>query len=400
MVEASLADLAAARAATRELIDPVAEEDLTRVVTPLLSPLLWDLGHIGNFEQRRLLGEGDGRLAAIFDPFANPRSVRGTLSIMGRDECFEYLDAVREQVIARIDRCDPFDVELVIQHELQHGETMLQLLRMLDGYRPPARDESASVADGTCVDVAADAWREWIEIGGRVDIGTTGAGGFAYDNEGEAHVVDLPKAGVARAPVTNAAFLEWLRHGGYERPEWWSASGWDWRKRSGVEAPLGWRVEPDGDVFERRLGGETRLEPTAPVIHVGWYEAEAFANAHGARLPTEFEWEAAAGLGAGVPGANLDRRHWGTRPVGLAGGGDAPLDMLGQAWEWTASEFTAYPGFTPFRYAEYSAPFFDRGFRVLRGGSWATMARTVSTRFRNWDLPERRQIFAGFRLAR
>ncbi|HEV2062743.1 MAG TPA: SUMF1/EgtB/PvdO family nonheme iron enzyme, partial [Solirubrobacteraceae bacterium] len=187
-----------------------------------------------------------------------------------------------------------------------------------------------------------------------------GADGFAYDNERPRHRVEVAPYRIARTPVTNATWLTFAEGGGYERREWWSDEGWAWKE--------------DYDITHCASAQEGH--PDAPVCHVSWFEADAFARAHGLRLPTEAEWERAA-----------------------APDHAAALEGLGRVWEWTAGEFTGYPGFVATPYREYSEVFFDRGYRVLRGWSRATHPRVASTTFRNWDLPERRQLFAGVRLA-
>jgi iron(II)-dependent oxidoreductase len=424
--------LAATRDRTLALVAGLGESDLNRVVDPLLSPLLWDLGHVANFEHRWLLGSGEAALDALYNPFEHPRAERGSLPILHSDECFTYMGTVREAVTERLPRLDPLRVELVIQHEQQHNETMLQLLGQLDGWVPPPALTTEFVAPPGGVRpvrlgaAAARAYRpasrrrDWIAFpGGRYTIGTDpGERTLVYDNETGRHERELAGFEIAARPVTNGEFLEWIELGGYKKPEWWSAEGWRWLADGGAgedPAPLAWRRTAAG-WLQTGFGAERPLDADAPVCHVSWYEADAFARAHGARLPTEFEWEVAAShdprQGAGSarrrhpwgdepwkPGAaNLDQLAFGTLAVGVDHG-LGPIDMLGQVWEWTSSEFSAYPGFKPFAYKEYSAPFFDDGYRVLRGGSWATRARCVSNSFRNWDHPQRRQIFAGLRLA-
>jgi iron(II)-dependent oxidoreductase len=426
--------LTATRDRTLALVAGLDEASLSRVVDPLLSPLLWDLGHIANFEQRWLLGSDNSVLDGVYNPFDHPRAERGELDVLSSEQCFTYMGAVREQVLARSDTHDPFFLELVIQHEQQHNETILQLLRQLDGYMPPPSlsDEYRPPPTGEqhirLREAASRAYRpssrtaDWIAFPqGKYRIGAEeSARTLIYDNELNAHEREIEAFEIATRPVTNGDYAEWIELGGYKKPEWWTPEGWDWLADQGEDfsnAPLGWRRSGDAWIT-RDFGADDSIDASAPVCHVNWHEASAFARAHGARLPSEFEWEVAAsydpragatgdrrtyawGDSDWIPGAaNLDQLAFGAHPVGSADHGFAPIDMLGQVWEWTNSEFAAYPGFKPFAYEQYSEPFFDGGYRVLRGGSWATRARTVTNTFRNWDLPSRRQIFSGFRLAR
>jgi iron(II)-dependent oxidoreductase len=247
---------------------------------------------------------------------------------------------------------------------------------------------------------------------------TLGAGsdGFAYDNERPRHRTDVREYLIGRVPITNATYLTFVEGGGYERREWWSDEGWAWKEEYDITRPGGWTHDARG---EWRLDGLAPLHPERPVVHVSWFEADAFARAHGARLPTEAEWEKAAtwdqdrgearrfpwGSDPVRPGwhANVDQMAAGPLPVGSCRDGVSPCGcqgMIGDTWEWTASTFTGYPGFRAHPYREYSEVFFGPAHRVLRGGSFATRARVATPTFRNWDLPQRRQIFAGFRIAR
>jgi iron(II)-dependent oxidoreductase len=424
--------LASTRTRTLALIGGLSESELSTVVDPLLSPLIWDLGHIARFEQLWLLEDGARSSGDVYDPFENPRSTRGDLALMSPEQCLEQLERVRGYVVERLDSFDPMLVELVIQHEQQHNETMLQLLRQLDGYVPPAEltDQFTSPVAAKRVrlrDTASRAYRRlagesrWIGISpGNYLIGADQSGPLTYDNERGAHRHPIGGFEIAARPVTCAEYAEWIAAGGYQDRTAWSVLGWTWLTAQGPgfsNAPGGWWLE-DGIWMHGGFGPPRPVDFSAPVCHLSWFEADAYARAHDARLPTEFEWEVAAAFDAGGgadsphrrfpwgdqpwrPGmANLDQLAFGTVTVGSFEGGPGPVDMLGQVWEWTSSEFSAYPGYSPFAYADYSQPFFDSGFRVLRGGSWATRARSVSNHFRNWELPQRRQLFAGLRLAR
>lgn len=419
---------------TLALIAGLDDVDLARVVDPLLSPILWDLGHIANFEQRWLLKSQDARLDDVYNPFAHARGERGDVDFLDSDSCFTYLGSVRERVLDRFETLEPALVELVIQHEQQHNETILQLLRQLPEYQPASAltDEfvapPASLQHVRLREAASRAYRpisrdrDWIEYpAGRYCFGSDPHDGvLVYDNEMSRHRRPVKAFEIAVRPVTCGEWADWLGGGGLRDRTSWSVLGWEWLAAQGPSfdgAPANW-IRQDGQWLETGFGEPRPINRSAPVCHINWFEADAFARAHEARLPTEFEWEVAASYdprgGAGgrahrfawgdgdwTPGAaNLDQLAFGTLPTGSTDHGFGPIDMNGQVWEWTSSDFKPYPGFAPFAYAEYSAPFFGHTHRVLRGGSWATRARSVSNRFRNWDLPERRQIFAGLRLAR
>ena len=237
--------------------------------------------------------------------------------------------------------------------------------------------------------------------------------GFVYDNERPAHEADVPSFEIDRLPVTNADFLLFVGDGGYRRREWWNEAGWAWREAEGIDRPHYWTADGESRAFERIAP----LDPDKPVMHVSWYEADAYARSLGKRLPTEAEWEKAASWdeaagaqrlhpwGDDPPAArlaNLDHTGFGPARAGAYPAGASPygvLGMVGDAWEWTASDFSGYPGFEPFPYSEYSQIFFGGEYKVLRGGSWATRPSVARASFRNWDYPMRRQIFSGFRCA-
>jgi iron(II)-dependent oxidoreductase len=375
---AALDALAAARQRTLDLVASVDRDDLERVHSPLMSPLVWDLGHIAAFEDlwlvHRFAGEDMVRpdLAEVYDAFETPRAGRGDLPFLRTEETIDYLASVRERVVAATERRGVGDGllhELVVRHELQHGETMLQTMG-LARLPAPARAEAPAGGGHTGLDL--------VEVpAGPCELGA-GPDGFAYDNERPRHRARLAAFRIGRTPVDNATWLHFAEGGGYERREWWTDEAWHWKEQYDITHPLNWT----DDGREWRVDGLHPLDPDRPVVHVSWFEADAFARAQGLRLPTEAEWEKAA--------------TWDQGP-GAAGRGC--LDLMGEVWEWTSSEFTGYPGFVAHPYREYSEVFFDSGYRVLRGGSWATSARVVTPTFRNWDLPQRRQIFAGVRLA-
>jgi iron(II)-dependent oxidoreductase len=271
---------------------------------------------------------------------------------------------------------DGFVYEMLLAHEHQHNETMLQLLQMVESYEPVEVDPgpaAESVSEGP----------EMVSVDGGVHEIGAGAEGFAYDNERPRHEVELDPFMIDRTPVSNAAYIEYLGDTGAEPPMYWEADG-------------------EGDWVRSAMGRTEEVDPRLPVIHVSWNEADAFARWAQKRLPTEPEWEAAA-AGANRDRANLDQLAFGCAPAGAyadAASDCGAVQMLGDVWEWTSSDFTAYPGFKAFPYPEYSEVFFGDTYKVLRGGGWATRRSVIRPSFRNWDLRERRQIFAGIRCAR
>ncbi len=385
--------LADARRMTLRLIEPLSEEQLNKVYSPILSPLIWDLGHIANFEEQWLVREIGGRdplrgeLGDFYDAIEQPRKIRGELPILKADEVRPYMEQVGErtlEVLGEIDLeqtddpllADGFAYEMLLAHEHQHNETMLQLLQMVEGYEPVEVDPGPAaepVSDGP----------EMIPVpGGEHEIGAPAAG-FAYDNERPRHTVELADFEIDRTPVTNAAWIAYM-------------------EETGADPPLYWERDGEGGWIRTAMGRRETVDPALPVIHVSWNEADAFARWAGKRLPTELEWEAAS-AGADRERANLDLLAFGPAPAGAYG--DAPSDhgalqMLGDVWEWTSSDFTGYPGFKAFPYPEYSEVFYGDEYKVLRGGAWSARRNVIRNSFRNWDLPERRQIFSGVRCAR
>ncbi len=413
--------LTEARERTLELVSPVSDSDLERVHSTLMSPLAWDLGHIAAFEDLWLVHRFGGRpllrddLADVYDAFETPRAGRGELPFLLPNEARDYLLEVRARTLEVIDERgveDGFIHEMVIRHEHQHNETMLQTLELarLGGYDIPGRRAHPS-APGLL-----EPGLEFVHVApGACTLGAS-ATGFAYDNERPRHRTDVRGYLLGHTPVTNASYLTFVEGGGYERREWWSDEGWAWKEDYDISRPGCWTADLGS---EWRLGTLRPLDPDEPVVHVSWFEADAFARAHGARLPTEIEWEKAATwdqeLEAARPfpwgdatidsraHANVDQLGAGPASAGAHAAGISPygcLGMIGDVWEWTSSDFGGYPGFTPYPYEQYSQVFFGDGYKVLRGGSWATRARVATPTFRNWDYPQRRQIFSGFRLAK
>jgi iron(II)-dependent oxidoreductase len=410
--------LAGARQRTLHLTD-LDEPTLLAQHDPLMSPLVWDLAHIGQQEELWLLRAGDpdrpGLLApevdSLYDAFKHARADRPTLPLLPPVAAREYCHQIRGLVLDGLERMpdDPetlFTAGMVVQHEQQHDETMLATLQLRHG--PP-------VLSGEPLPVGRTLDSQRVFVGGGpfllgVDPSDEP---FSLDNERPAHQVDVASFWIGRVPVSNAQWMGFIEAGGYDQPQWWSARGWAHRLEAGLTRPLFWSAEGT----RMRFGVEEEVPPNEPVQHISYFEAQAFAAWSGARLPTEIEWEKAC---AWDPAAGR-RRPW---PWGAAqpssalanlGGGalrPAPIgaypasasaygaeQLMGDVWEWTSSDFQPWPGFQPMIYRTYSEPFFGGDYKVLRGGSWAVGPSTIRPSFRNWDHPIRRQIFTGLRLA-
>ncbi len=421
--------LAEARTRTLLLTSALTDEELRRQHDPIMSPIVWDLGHIAHFEEVWLLRNVDAEntgsegLRGLYNPFEHPRATRDALPLPSIADCHTYMGCVRRAVLDRLVTLDlaadtellhqGFVFRMVLQHEYQHNETILQTLQLKTG-RPFAAPRGIVLPEA-----APDAPHagEMVRVtGGEVVLGTDDRS-TAYDNERPAHRAVLAPFWIDAHPVTNGRYLEFVDAGGYRERAHWSDAGWAWRTEAHVDAPKYWRHSGNGWTT-RTMDVVGPLDPDRPVCHVGYWEADAYARWAGKRLPTEVEWEAAASwdpvAGAGrlypwgdeSPDAtrcNLDQLAFDTAPVGAYPRGVSPSGcwgMMGDVWEWTSSDFNAYPGYRTFPYPEYSEAFFGDGYKVLRGGSWATRPGAVRATFRNWDYPIRRQIFSGFRCAR
>nr|BFE55848.1 ergothioneine biosynthesis protein EgtB [Dactylosporangium thailandense] len=397
-------ELERTRARSAGLTEAVDDGDLVRQHSPLMSPLVWDLAHIGNQEELWLVRDVGGRepvradIDHLYDAFRHARKDRPALPLLGPKEARAYVATVRDKALDVLERVhlegrrlteDAFAFGMIVQHEQQHDETMLATHQLRAG--DPVL--SAPPPPESTVDVRG----EVLVPGGPFTMGTS-TEAWALDNERPAHTVDVPAFWIDRAPVTNGQYAAFL-------------------DETAANPPLHWSRDPGG-WLATGFGRTAPIVPGAPVVHVSFPEARAYAAWAGRRLPTEAEWEKAARWdpatgrsrrypwGDEDPGpqhANLGQRHLAPAPVGAYPAGASPLgvhQLIGDVWEWVDSDFAAYPGFTAFPYREYSEVFFGPEYKVLRGGSFGTDAAACRGTFRNWDYPIRRQIFSGFRTAR
>ena len=417
--------LAEARQRTRWLLRDVSDANLYRQHDPIMSPLIWDYGHVGNYEELWLLEKASGRglsdraIYDMYDASLHPREERPSLNLLDREGADRYLDAVRGVVLEALEAADleggdpllggGFVCHMILQHECQHNETILQTLQLMQGagYMPEAGVEPP---DGHPTD-------EMIHVPGGPYVMGTDDTAWALDNERGAHEIEVDDFYLDKTPVTNRAYLEFVEDGGYEREKLWSPEGWAWIKDKRISAPRHWYQREPHSWWTQRFGFDEPLSMDAPVVHVCYYEAEAYARWSGKRLPTEAEWEKAAswdpesGTKRPYPWgdepptaerANLDQLAFGPADTGAYPAGASAYGILGMirdVWEWTTSDFAPYPGFESFPYREYSEIFFGPDYKVLRGGSWATRPYAIRNTFRNWDYPIRRQLFCGFRCA-
>jgi iron(II)-dependent oxidoreductase len=422
--EALARDLGSARERTLRLVE-FDDAELLRQYDPLMSPLVWDLAHIGWQEEMWLLRGNDPRrpgllptaVEALYDAFAHSRASRVDLPLLPPGDARAFCGTVRAKALDALDvlpeedgtGVDPaFVFGLVVSHENQHDETMLQALSIRSG--PPILGRGAPLPPGR----PGVAGTSVLVPGGPFVLGVTAAEEpLSLDNERDAHVVDVPSFRIGRVPVTNGEWRDFIGDGGYGDRGWWSQAGWAHCRQAGLTAPKFWNA----DGTRTRFGHVEDIPADEPVQHVTFFEAEAYAAWAGARLPTEMEWEKACAWdpttasrrrfpwGASEPTAalaNLGGEALRPAPVGAYPAGASAYgaeQMLGDVWEWTTSPLRPWPGFTPMLYDQYSRPFFDGDYKILRGGAWSVAASILRPSFRNWDHPIRRQIFSGVRLA-
>lgn len=388
----------------------------------IVNPPLWEIGHVGWFQEHWCLRHRPGAAPgpsltenadALYDSATVAHDTRWTLPLPGLDATLQYLDRVLGRVMERLDREGATEhlryfIQLAAFHEEMHCEACTYTRQTL-GYKAPHDGGGTVRHDG------AGSWVGDVAIpGGEFLLGADPEGkGFVFDNEKWAHPVKVAPFRISRAAVTNDEFTAFVADDGYRRRDLWSAAGWDWRKCAEADNPVYWEKHNDS-WMERSYDSRRRLRPHSPVIHVNWYEADAWCRWAGRRLPTEAEWEFAA---AASPGASSKRRYpWGDaeplpRHANLfdAGAGCADVaafadgdsawgcrQMFGSVWEWTADGFGPYPGYTRDPYQEYSEPWFG-DHKVLRGGCYATRAGLLRNTWRNFYTPDRRDVFAGFR---
>ena len=411
------------RKRTLSLVGDLSDDQLNVPILDIVNPFRWELGHIAFFYDAFLCQLLDGAPPLInggndlFNSFEVDHKDRWTLELPNREGMLEYMSKVLYRTIERLDSHPPSAEEtylylLAIYHEDMHGEAFTYMRQTLGYPKPKHGDVNTLVAGALPGDVKIP--------GGCLMFGAKPDDFFVYDNEKWAHPVEVAPFEIARAPVTNSQFKEFVEDKGYLRKEFWSTQGWIWRTKQGVNSPIYWS-KVQHNWLRQCFDTYVDLEPNHPVSHVTWYEAEAYCNWAHRRLPTEVEWElAASGVpaedGKGLSGqkrkypwgdqvnngsfANLDSTFMGCTDVAEFPEGDSAFgcrQMLGNVWEWTADPFYPLPGFViDSPYQEYSAPWFGYN-KVLKGGAWATRSRLAMNKYRNFFLPYRNDVISGFR---
>ena len=409
-----------ARERTLALVQDLDDEQWMGPRLTTVNPLLWELGHVGWFQEHWVLRH-ERKLRRrlrddLYDSSQVPHATRWDLRLPSRDATLAHLRSVLDTVVEGLSRTtegshEPYFLRLATFHEDMHGEAFWMTRQTL-AY--PNVSWNSAVAYPAEPGADGDAHIP----GGTFVLGTPPEVPFLFDNEKWPHSVSVNPFAIKRVAETQAEFAAFVDDAGYTRSEFWSDAGWRWRRESQAECPLHWRR--DGRNWLRReFDRWVELEPTLPVHFINHFEATAYCRWVGRRLPTELEWEVAAAAAPTDGGTLASQRRsypWGeefpdaeraqldgraTRPTDVRAfaAGDSPWgcrQMLGNVWEWTASDFLPFPGFSPDPYEDYSQPWFSTH-KVLKGGSWATRARLVRPGFRNFYTPDRRDVFAGFR---
>lgn len=425
-----IAMLQDARARTHELVDDLDQQQLIGPKLDTVNPLRWEIGHVAYFYEyfilRQLYGHesllGNQQADALYDSISVPHEVRWTLPLLSMVETKQYMQAVLDSLCERLTSTlateqDSFIYQFGVFHEDMHTEAFLWGRQTL-GYPTPTFQNRIDVS----AERSAGTHSGFAEIpGGKFKLGAEPGADFMFDNEKYAHEVQAQSFEIAKAPVTNAQYAEFVAAGGYQQDKYWCEDGLKWKHLNQASHPGYWIADGAGQWLMRRFDQTMTLPDHEPVSHINWYEANAYCQWAGVRLPTELEWEIAAlgapssdgGLSSSKrrypwgnttqPGfANLDGRAIGCVDVAAFSEGDSAFgcrQMLGNVWEWTSDTFQPFSEFSADAYTDYSQPLFGTT-KVLRGGAWTSRSRMVHGTYRNFFEPDRWDIFNGFRVCK
>ena len=420
----------------QRLLEVIADFDSEQMFGPsldIVNPPLWEIGHVGWFQERWVSRNLDNENSLItnadelYNSFEVSHDSRWELPLPSREGSLEYMQSVMNKALSRLKRLngaeptedDAYFYRLATLHEDMHGEALTYTRQTL-GYTPPTitgiRPDSPPAPDlnFTYGDISVPGGS--FILGGQISNKVP----FVFDNEKWGHIVEIAPFKMANTTVTNEQYQQFVDDGGYDRKELWSKEGWQWKERMDAHHPWYWVSGPNGTWRYRYFDTVVPLEPHHPIIHVTWYEATAYCAWAGRRLPTEAEWEMAASIVPSMDGksisiekriypwgdeapttehANMDSMALGCVDVRALASGDSAFgmrQMMGNVWEWCSDAFGPYPGFIIDPYKEYSAPWFWTR-KVLRGGAWATRSRLIRNTWRNFFPPDRRDVLAGFR---
>ncbi|MFT5657585.1 MAG: iron(II)-dependent oxidoreductase [Gammaproteobacteria bacterium] len=422
-----IAMLQDARARTLELIDDLDQQQLIGPRIGTVNPLQWEIGHVAYFYEyfilRQLYGRdsllGNQQADALYDSILVPHDTRWDLPLLSLADTKNYLQSVLDQLCERLDKplaseADSFIYQFGVFHENMHCEAFLWGRQTLAYQTPKFANATDMSAERT-----AGAHPGFVDVpGGKFKLGADPQADFMFDNEKFAHELDAQAFSIAKAPVTNAEFAEFVAAGGYQQDHYWCAEGLHWKRQNHSTHPGYWIADGPDNWLLRRFDQTMPLPANEPVSHVNWYEANAYCRWAGLRLPTELEWEVAALGERNADGSlalnkriypwgntiqpgftNLDGRALGCVDVAAFADGDSVFgcrQMLGNVWEWTSDTFQPYPEFSADAYQDYSRPLFGTT-KVLRGGAWTSRSRMLHGTCRNFFEPERWDIFSGFR---
>jgi iron(II)-dependent oxidoreductase len=435
--------LVEARERTMELIADLDDEQMIGPMMRIVNPLRWEVAHVAWFQERWLLRhlnlrepvrlDGD----SMYDSARVAHDTRWDLPLPSKEKTLDYMREILNRALdlrndagARQVADDGYDLSyflhLVLFHECMHAEAITYTRQTLEYTAPKIKIAAPAPVSERVVDpegetVAMEAPKVWGDAqvpGGRFMMGSFRDSGFVFDNEQWATEVEVAPFAISKTAVSNGEFAVFIEDGGYRRRELWSEAGWAWRENARAEHPIYWKRLADGRWRRRNFDEWVPLEDRRAIIHVNWFEADAYCRWAGRRLPTEAEWEMAASCemdGRGISArkriypwgdepptaerANLDWRAMGCIDVDALPDSDSAFgcrQMIGNSWEWTSTVFGAYPGFEPGPYKEYSEPWFG-DHNVLRGGCWTTRSSLIRNSYRNFYTPDRRDVWAGFR---